>query len=196
MSETQPVGHELGGTCPNCGAPLEADAVFCVVCGKPAAGSDVSQTGNCPNCGWPIDPNTIYCLACGTLVVGNGSNTGRFDNSIQTIYAPPPIPPKPILPASIPPAPIPDMPIALVPAPRTIEDDDPTVRHYLVALTHEEARTGCTKTIKVNRSTHETVEVLIPAGVDVNTKLDAQEYGYYDETTGKRGPLRLSFFII
>ena len=62
-------------------------------------------------------------------------------------------------------------------------------------LTREEARTGCHKTIEVDKVTHETIEVDVPGGVDVTTKLDAPGYGYFDETTGNRGPLRLSFYI-
>lgn len=73
------------------------------------------------------------------------------------------------------------------------DDDDPTVQPKLVTISRDEANKGCRKQIRVG---HETIEVDIPAGIDVTTKLDVPGMGRYDEMTGQRGPLRLSFYIV
>lgn len=209
------------GSCANCGAPLEAGAQFCVVCGaEAAAGAGRSPMGNqgamaiapsCPNCGWPLEPDAIYCISCGikldtlgaahaggspmpggrdsgaapfnaawagnqTINLGANGGAQQWGNGRATAA--------------------PHGPITPIPAPITVDnDDDASVRPQLIMLTPDEARRGCIKRIEVNRQTHETIEVNIPAGVNVTTKLDVQGYGNPDGMTGRRGPLRLSFFI-
>lgn len=209
------------GSCANCGAPLEAGAQFCVVCGAEAnAGAGQSPMGNqgvaapaasCPNCGWPLEPGALYCISCGVKVdaaggaqaggspmpggpgsgaapfdgawAGNqtinlGANGGaqQWDNGRATAA--------------------PQGPITPTPAPVSVDDDDDaSARPQLIMLTADEARRGCVKRITVNKQTQETVEVNIPAGVNITTKLDVPGYGHPDGMTGRRGPLRLSFFI-
>ena len=65
----------------------------------------------------------------------------------------------------------------------------------LVILTPAEAYSGCVKRIVVDKATRRTIEVNIPAGITIETKLDVPGFGYPSSTTGRRGPLRLSFFI-
>ncbi len=234
MCATQLISHGQGGTCSNCGAPLEPDAFFCIVCGKPVSKTDAEATPsspdaggavcvqcgsplepnaqfcvvcgakvtsaveqeedsiggqpqeqNCPNCGWPLESDAIYCISCGFKVGDSSSKTSQpyhFDD----LGAVPPVPAGSSSGLSA----------SLVPAPPMVDDDDDaTVRPRLVMLTREEARTGCRKTIEVDRSTHESIQIDVPAGVDVTTKLDVPGYGYFDELSGQRGPMRLTFFI-
>lgn len=54
--QTQNLG---GGICPNCGAPLDADADFCEVC-KHYVRADV-----CSFCGSHLDPADSFCPECG-----------------------------------------------------------------------------------------------------------------------------------
>lgn len=44
-------------TCPNCSAPLDADAIFCASCAAPV-------TPQCPSCGKSVNANTKYCKYC------------------------------------------------------------------------------------------------------------------------------------
>ena len=208
------------GSCANCGAPLEAGAQFCVVCGtEVGSGAGQNPMGNqgavaadssCPNCGWPLEPGAMYCISCGMKVdaagaaqgvgspmpggpdpgaanlgggwAGNqtvnlGANGGAQWGNERVAAAP-------------------QGPITPNPAPVAVDDDDDaSVRPKLIMLTSDEARRGCVKRIEVNKRTHETVEVNIPAGVNITTKLDVPGYGNPDGLTGRRGPLRLSFFI-
>jgi len=47
-----------GVACPFCGTVNDADAVFCLACGKPL------RMGACPNCGSEIDPDADFCEVC------------------------------------------------------------------------------------------------------------------------------------
>lgn len=203
--------------CPQCGAPVDADAMFCVTCGARVSSSGAgSPARQCPNCGWNLEPDAMYCISCGQLVKPHqqvpmgggavrepgGNGTAKIDNGVQEMPVQHPIPPMPVpqpVPAPAPapvPAPVPAQrgPITPVPAPPMADDDDDaTVRPRLIMLTREEARTGCRKTIRLARD--QSIEVNIPADVDVNTKLDVPGYGHFDEQTGQRGPLRLSFYV-
>ena len=50
--------------CVNCGASLDDDAMFCVVCG-----TKVQPAGpQCPHCGAPIDEDSVFCTSCGGKV--------------------------------------------------------------------------------------------------------------------------------
>ena len=50
--------------CVNCGASLDDDAVFCVVCGTKAQPAGLQ----CPHCGAPIDDDSVFCTSCGGKV--------------------------------------------------------------------------------------------------------------------------------
>lgn len=67
------------------------------------------------------------------------------------------------------------------------------MRAQLVMLSHQEVRTGCRESIDLNGAC---IEVDIPAGVNATTKLNLLGYGYVNVSTGQRGPLRLSFFLV
>ncbi len=56
---SKPVAVAAGSTCPNCGAPLKPDDVFCRKCGTRAVAT------NCPNCGAPILADDAFCRKCG-----------------------------------------------------------------------------------------------------------------------------------
>ena len=76
MCATQLISHGQGGTCSNCGAPLEPDAFFCIVCGKPVSKTDAEATPSSPDaggavcvqCGSPLEPNAQFCVVCGAKV--------------------------------------------------------------------------------------------------------------------------------
>ena len=50
--------------CVNCGASLDDDAMFCVVCGTKAQPAGLQ----CPHCGATIDDDSVFCTACGGKV--------------------------------------------------------------------------------------------------------------------------------
>ena len=60
--------------CPNCGASLPSDALFCSSCGakieKPAepVAEDPSDVKRCTKCGEPIQEGFAFCINCGTKV--------------------------------------------------------------------------------------------------------------------------------
>lgn len=56
-----------GNTCSNCGADLEPDCAFCVVCGSPVAAAPVSAD-KCPSCGATLDGDSLFCIECGSKV--------------------------------------------------------------------------------------------------------------------------------
>ena len=212
ISFDAPAGTNDGsGVCSVCGAPLDPGASFCVMCGSPvgvAAGPAQAPTadpGRCPVCGEPLDPGASFCIMCGTPVgeAASGPMEGpryisvdgypenpdgtqtsigftTLDPGYQTIdttsggYGQPQQP-------------------TVHSGDKMADDDDPTVRPKLLMLTYDEARNGCTKQVTIDG---QSIEVTIPAGVDVNTKLDIPNYGYFDEMTGARGPLRLTFFLV
>ena len=63
--------------CPNCGASLPSDAIFCSTCGtkiekpeepvpaEPEADADVKR---CAKCGEPIQDGYTFCINCGTKI--------------------------------------------------------------------------------------------------------------------------------
>ncbi len=61
--------------CPNCGADVPRDALFCNNCGskiiKEAAG------GHCANCGMPLAAGSMFCAHCGTKVEPVNANVGN-----------------------------------------------------------------------------------------------------------------------
>lgn len=65
-------------TCPNCGAQVADDAMFCNKCGTqvPAKETPVetetvteetpAAPAVCPTCGKEVDPDSAFCVGCGT----------------------------------------------------------------------------------------------------------------------------------
>ena len=57
--------------CPYCGVPLERDAAFCGVCGRPvnaAAAANLLPPKVCPFCGAPLEDDAAFCGVCGRPV--------------------------------------------------------------------------------------------------------------------------------
>ncbi|UCE37006.1 MAG: zinc ribbon domain-containing protein [Thermoplasmata archaeon] len=50
--------------CPNCGAKVKEDDVFCGKCGKP-----VQEELKCAGCGTKIEPGDVFCRKCGARMV-------------------------------------------------------------------------------------------------------------------------------
>ncbi len=56
----QPAAPAAKAFCPDCGAPVAAEANFCANCGK-----KLKAAGACPGCGQPVAPGTRFCANCG-----------------------------------------------------------------------------------------------------------------------------------
>lgn len=71
--------------CPQCGADMPRDALFCSACGarmKPAA----QQVRFCVKCGAQLEPGTIFCTSCGTKVIEDTSDETMTDaESVEEI---------------------------------------------------------------------------------------------------------------
>jgi hypothetical protein len=50
--------------CPNCGAKVKAEDVFCGKCGKP-----VKEELKCVGCGTKVEPGDVFCRKCGARLV-------------------------------------------------------------------------------------------------------------------------------
>jgi hypothetical protein len=50
--------------CPNCGAKVTAEDVFCGICGKP-----VKEELKCVGCGTKVEPGDMFCRKCGARLV-------------------------------------------------------------------------------------------------------------------------------
>jgi predicted amidophosphoribosyltransferase len=50
--------------CPNCGAKVTAEDVFCGKCGKP-----VKEELKCVGCGTKVEPGDVFCRKCGARLV-------------------------------------------------------------------------------------------------------------------------------
>ena len=209
--------------CPSCGAPLDPGAVFCANCGislaaQQAAYAAPASAGTCAACGAPLNAGDSFCVVCGAPITGGASGMGqqpqanhmgsfpRHDVTVtvggpRNTYVPQQQPAQQVPPMHMnyaPPSVTPQVGITADTwdsgsSERSVDDDDPTVRPKLITLTYAEARDGCRKYVTVDGRQ---VEVHIPAGVDATTKFDVPDLGYFDEMTGKRGPLRLTFFLI
>lgn len=73
--------------CPQCGADMPRDALFCSACGarmKPV----VQQIRFCIKCGAQLEPGTIFCTSCGTKVIEDTSDETMTDaESVDEIVA-------------------------------------------------------------------------------------------------------------
>jgi outer membrane biosynthesis protein TonB len=87
--------------CPACGAPLEADAVFCTECGAkaPAAVSVPAEAAlKCASCGTPALAEDTFCGECGatlggvpsTVVVASAPAPAAAPRAAAVAPAPPP----------------------------------------------------------------------------------------------------------
>ena len=185
-------GNVVVGTCPQCGADLFGNEVFCTQCGFDLGGAPQSDqapavVGYCSNvnCQQPVYEGDIYCTYCGADLAmyppqpigGSGPIGGNSGASTDVGVASDD-----------------GKPTIVSPGPDGIaEDDAVTARPMMVRITREEARMGCRKTIEVDGRR---VAVDIPPGVGIYSKLDIPNLGYFDEMTGVQGPLRLSFRIV
>lgn len=67
--------------CPYCGVPLERDAAFCGVCGRPvnaAAAANLLPPKVCPFCGAPLEDDAAFCSTCGRPLGAAGTSMGTF----------------------------------------------------------------------------------------------------------------------
>lgn len=61
--------------CPNCGAKIKANMVFCSNCGIklpeqiPAVETKAERPSFCPNCGEALSEEAVFCTACGTKII-------------------------------------------------------------------------------------------------------------------------------
>ncbi len=54
--------------CSSCGKPIRKDSVFCVYCGKAAAGKEAPGKRVCSRCGNPVREGYAFCTRCGNPV--------------------------------------------------------------------------------------------------------------------------------
>lgn len=172
---TAPAGAApaASNVCPACGAPLEPDAAFCIVCGKPVQ----AQGGAAPAA--PAPGN-------GTVVVSQ--NPGGIQQPAQ----PANVNPGPVAAAPVSPNPAQKPAAPVGPGTHTVPADELDMYTQLVFLTREEAAKGCSKIIEVDGKKF---QVSIPAGTNAGSKLDFPGYGYVNDRTHQRGILRLNFYI-
>ena len=69
-------------TCPNCGAQIDDNSLFCTECGK-----QIPQGNVCPHCGASVSDGDAFCQSCGRNV-SNGSSTPNANFQTQATYAP------------------------------------------------------------------------------------------------------------
>ena len=169
------------GACPSCGAPLEPDAAFCVVCGKPVS---AAAPGPSPTPG--VAPAPQGGSSGGTVHVSSGPQPATPP------AATPPAATPPATPAAAQPAPAASAGPSHKPGMQTVPADELDMLTQLVFLSREEAQNGCTKVIEVDG---QKFQVTIPAGTNAGSKLDFPGYGYENARTGKRGILRLNFYV-
>lgn len=211
------VGGAAVQICPNCGNPVNAGDAFCIMCGVELGGmqhmdsNERKPMGYCEQCGSQLFEGDMFCTSCATPISANVPDSGPV---IGTRMVEPGID-KGQTGGSVPQTPsgtgtlvagLEDYspyqdtalsysapsgkPVLAVPA---TNNDHPTARPKSVRITREEAKAGCRKTVVVDG---QSIEVEIPGGVGVYTKLDVPGLGYFDQMTGERGPLRLSFHIV
>lgn len=191
--------------CLGCGEPLVPGDKFCTICGRPVPVEaeppsttneplEEKPVGFCTHCGNPLYPGDLFCTNCSAPV--SAEEPHDTDGPEKAAPIEPILPPvsgttalkKPVSDMS---APQPDYPSSI---PTYEDDDDPTVRSQLLTITLEEARNGCTKKLRLSDGTE--VQIDVPAGANPGTKVDVPGKGIVDKTTGRRGPLRVSFYIM
>lgn len=158
------------------------------------APADNNPIGYCTQCGHPLYDGDLFCTSCSAPVSAKESHDSR--DSAATLVVTSDLPPSSSATTIMRPARNASAPQADYPGPNTSyeDDDDPTVRSQLVTITLEEARNGCTKKLRLGDGTE--VQVDVPAGANPGTKVDIPGMGIVDKTTGRRGPLRVSFYIM
>ena len=64
--------------CPNCGAQMNDDSLFCTECGK-----QIPQGNQCPHCGALLNNGDVFCQNCGKKVVEAHPSIVTETSSIQ-----------------------------------------------------------------------------------------------------------------
>lgn len=79
--------------CPNCGAMIDDDSLFCSSCGTKLekADSETPKTGDppkrCPYCGTPIEEGASYCIECGMRIDGQGASADYLQQAGTAVSA-------------------------------------------------------------------------------------------------------------
>ena len=203
MNQASPEGL----ICPRCNAFLEPGYDFCFNCGYKletggAKAADPARV--CPRCSSPVEEGDAVCWSCGYRLVGTLRVDSDDDLAIASLD-------NPVIddgyPERIPQFDEPPLASQEPEVDAVVQRDSyqgiiapkdvsPNVANMLVVITRDEARLGCVKEIEVDEAGFgSTIKVRIPAGIKLGTKVDVPGLGYFDENTGQRGPLRLSFYI-
>ena len=67
--------------CPNCGAQVNDDSLFCTECGKP-----ISQGSVCPHCGASVNEGDAFCQNCGKSINGSPNEEGIINDEEKKTY--------------------------------------------------------------------------------------------------------------
>ena len=201
-----PASAAPAASCPSCGAPVGPGDAFCEACGAalgvaPAAAAPQGANAFCQVCGSPLTPGLRFCVSCGEPVPGaQGAPVGGPPvPAAQPPHSPAVTPNGTVVVSTdehsqVVPAAGAQVPGAGGQRAAPIDGELPIEpMNHLVVLTRAEARMGCTKAIEVEG---QTLNVRIPAGVNVTTKLDVTDNRVWDAHEGVYRPLRLSFYLI
>jgi hypothetical protein len=163
---------------------------------QPNDQNDDVPVGYCIYCGGPLSSDDVFCTQCGKPVESNERSGLPLDERPADEHEAAPVDT-----GDVPPF----VDVArrsedaassweqAEPAKTYEDDDDPTVRSQLLIITPDEARDGCMKTLRLKDGTE--IQVDVPAGANPGTKVDIAGMGLEDARTGRRGPLRVSFYI-
>ena len=78
----------LKGTigCPNCGAEISSNSMFCSACGAKIELPRKQQNGKiCSNCGAVVEEGAIFCTSCGTKIVAQSTEGDKKSENNQSL---------------------------------------------------------------------------------------------------------------
>lgn len=90
--------------CPNCGAKIRPDMMFCANCGAKLPQQEPPKAAAqafCPSCGAPLAEGAVFCTNCGSRV-GEASVPQRRPEPAVNVFVPQPQPVQPVQPVQQP----------------------------------------------------------------------------------------------
>ena len=127
--------------CPNCGAKIRPDMMFCASCGAKLPQQEPPKAAAqafCPSCGAPLAAGAVFCTNCGNRV-GEASVPQRSPDPAVNVGAPvfvqqpQPVQPQPMQPQPMQPQPVQPQPVQPQPQPVQAENVCPVCGEPLPA---------------------------------------------------------------